>query len=233
MTFNNISGTSGNDTLNGTPGNDLMYGNAGNDTLDGLDGNDNLYGGDGNDTLRGGNGDDFLLGDRGVDTLTGGSGTDVFSLEVNTSNSVIAPNGIRVTNQPDIITDYEIDRDKLNFIQAGFNEDSLITGLAGNGLKFQKGVSSQLSGDSTLLVLQDPFPNAAAAAKAIADNNALTGDEGLFVYFNSTLGFSRFVYSQDLSDGGAINVLANLTNQTDSASLANFSAQDFLYSPLT
>jgi len=80
--------------------------------------------------------------------------------------------------------------------------------------------------------LQAPFANAAAEAIAIANNDALTAAEGLFVY-NTILGIPRFVHSQDLSDGGAISVLANLTNQTNPANLANFTTQDFTFSALT
>jgi serralysin len=233
--YNTVSGTAGNDYLYGSDGDDLIYGLAGDDTLRGRAGNDNLYGGEGNDSLRGGAGDDFLLGDVGVDTLSGGSGADTFSFELNfSSGSTVAPNGIRVTNQPDIVNDYEIGKDTLNFTVGSFSEDTFDSSIAGNGgLSFQSGNSSELAGDSNLLVLQDPFANAAAAAGAIADNDALTADEGLFVYFNTTLGISRFVHSQDLSDGGDISVLANLTNQTNPANLANFSAQDFSFSALT
>jgi serralysin len=220
--------------IQGTYGNDILNGTVGNDTLEGKDGNDILSGNDGNDILRGGYGNDFLAGDRGVDTLTGGPGKDTFSFEVNSSGGMKAANGIFVNNQPDIVTDYQIGEDQLNFTVGSFSSDTFKSSIAGNGgLKFQKGASAQLSGDSNLLVLQDPFPNAAAAAKAIADNNKLTADEGLFVYYNSTLGFSRLVHSNDLSDGGNIDVLANLTNQTDPASVAKFSAQDFSFTALT
>ena len=81
-----------------------------------------------------------------------------------------------------------------------------------------------------MIVLTDPFPAAGAAARAIANNDKITADEGVFVYFNSTLGLTRLAYSQDLSDGGDVSVLANLTNQRGDAGLANlerFSAADF------
>lgn len=213
---------------------DILIGTAGDDFLEGKGGNDILVGNDGNDKLDGGDGRDFLAGDRGIDTLTGGRGKDTFSFEVNGSGGMPAANGIFVRNKPDIVTDYQIGQDNLNFTVGFFSEETFGSSIAGNGgLKFQKGISSQLAGDSNLLVLQDPFPNAAAAAKAIADNNNLTADEGLFIYFNSTLGFSRFVHSNDLSDGGAIDVLANLTNQTDLANIGNFSARDFSFTALT
>jgi serralysin len=199
----------------------LQIGTDGNDVLNGTDRRDILFGGKGDDTLNGGGGNDILAGDIGVDKLTGGSGKDIFAFTDSPfSGGAPAPaaNGIQVLNKPDIITDYAIGEDKLVF-----RSDQ----LGVEDLNFQKGVSSQLSGHSNVLVLQDAFPNAAAAAKAIADNNAVTSDAGLFVYFNSTLGISRVVFSQDLSDGGPISVLANLTNQTNPANQANFSAKDF------
>lgn len=228
---NILIGTPNDDFIDGRAGNDLLYGNEGNDTLNGRYGRDNLYGGDGNDILKGGNGNDFLDGGPGVDTLTGGSGKDTFSFLDSVFPGGLprtsAPNGISVLNQPDILTDYQIGKDKLVFETGQLGLDF------GEGVNFQKGVSSQLSSNSNLLVLLDPFPNAAAAAKAIADNNAITTDRGLFVYFNTTLGFSRTVFSNDLSDGDSISVLANLTNQTNVASQAKFSAQDFSFITLT
>jgi Ca2+-binding RTX toxin-like protein len=204
----------------------VQIGTPGDDTLLGGNGNDLLSGGAGNDVLKGGNGDDFLSGGPGKDTLTGGSGKDVFNFAnedlLNSGPRTKAANGIGVVNNPDIITDYEIGKDSLSFTIGNL-------GFPGQGVKFQKGVSSQLSGDSNAIVLQDPFPNAAAAAKAIADNNKLTGGEGIFVYFNSTLGISRVVHSNDLANGGNIDVLANLTNQTNPANQANFSAKDFSF----
>jgi Ca2+-binding RTX toxin-like protein len=200
----------------------IQIGTDGNDILNGTDRKDILFGGKGDDTLNGGGGKDILAGDVGVDTLTGGKGKDAFVFTDNPfSGGEPAPaaNGIKVLNKPDIITDYQIGEDKLVFRSGELGVENL---------NFQKGVSSQLSGQSNLLVLQDAFPNAAAAAKAIADNNAVTSDAGLFVYFNSTLGISRVVFSQDLSDGGPISVLANLTNQTNPANQANFSAKDFV-----
>ncbi|WP_375500288.1 calcium-binding protein [uncultured Nostoc sp.] len=231
-----IPGNDANNILDGTPfrddlidgkgGNDFLYGNGGNDTLEGRNGNDNLYGGTGNDVLRGGLGSDFLDGGVGVDILTGGSGQDTFGYydpPFANGSPVQSPNRISVLNQPDDITDYQIGVD--NFV---FETGKL--GLDFNAqVKYQEGVSSRLSGNANLLVLLDAFPNAAAAAKAIADNNKITSDEGLFVYYNSTLGISRVVYSNDLDDGGPISVLANLNNLTSLSSQANFSPQDFSF----
>jgi Ca2+-binding RTX toxin-like protein len=232
--FDTVSGTAGDDTLVGTAGDDILVGGAGNDSLDGLAGNDILNGGtglgsdDGDDSINGGGGNDNLTGDFGVDTLTGESGADRFSFNfLNQGTSEMAPNGIQVLNQPDIITDYKIGKDTLEFETAQIGLDP------GETVQFQSGISSELAGDSNVLVLEDGFANAAEAAQAIADNDAISTDAGLFSYFNETLGISRVVASQDLSDGGAIQVLANLANVTDPSSQADFSAQDFSFLTLT
>ncbi|WP_445638191.1 Calcium-binding protein [Nostoc sp. DSM 114161] len=227
---NIVFGTAKNDLIDGKGGNDFLYGFGGNDTLQGNLGNDNLYGSSGNDVLKGSWGSDFLDGGTGVDVLTGGSGRDTFGyydpLFAN-GYPVQSPNGIRVLNQPDKITDYQIGFDNFVFETGQLGLDF------GAKVKYQEGVSSKLSGNANVLVLLDAFPNAAAAAKAIANNNKITSDEGLFVYYNSTLGISRVVYSTDLDDGGAISVVANLTNLTSLSNQAKFSSADFSFITLT
>jgi Ca2+-binding RTX toxin-like protein len=220
-----ILGGQGDDFLDGKSGRDFLFGEEGNDTLKGGNGNDFLDGGIGNDVLNGGRGRDTLIGGEGIDILTGGKDSDkfVFSGNVfaNGTPNLNAATGIQVLNTPDVITDFAVGKDQLvlNGNDLGISEFS-----------FQKGAVAELTGNANVLVLLDPFANAAAAAKAIADNNAITADAGVFVYFNSTLGFNRLVYSTDLADGGAISVLANLTNQVGEAGirrLNKFSAKDF------
>ncbi|NEP57787.1 MAG: calcium-binding protein [Symploca sp. SIO2G7] len=83
--FEEILGTSGNDSLNGTGdderikglgGNDQINGNGGNDLLLGGGGNDTIAGGSQSDNIDGGSGNDQLFGNGGEDTLIGGSGYD-------------------------------------------------------------------------------------------------------------------------------------------------------------
>ncbi|HYJ29960.1 MAG TPA: calcium-binding protein [Allosphingosinicella sp.] len=106
--FENLSGTSYDDTLTGDGGNNVLAGDEGNDSLSGGDGSDTLYGDGrisivihtigtsgpivthpditavfpdlvaGNDTLNGGKGDDVLVGGGGDDILTGAQGDDLF-----------------------------------------------------------------------------------------------------------------------------------------------------------
>ncbi len=107
--FENLGGSSGNDTLKGDNndnviagyhyydeaawittyhgGTDTIFGYGGNDTLYG---NGTLYGGEGNDTLIGGYLEDNLDGGTGRDTLTGGGGADTFVLRANDGSSSLS-----------------------------------------------------------------------------------------------------------------------------------------------
>lgn len=216
---NNIArGQQGNDLVLGNDGDDRLSGDTGVDGLFGGTGNDDLRGGGDNDTLFGDAGNDRLIGDSGVDFLVGGEGNDQFVYTGDAfANGVATPagqTGINVLNTPDIISDFTIAEDQFALGKFDLN-------LA--DFTFQQGQSSQIAGDGNLIVLTDPFPAAGAAARAIADNNNITSDEGVFVYFNSTLGLTRVAYSQDLGDGGNVSVLANLDNQRGDVGIANLS----------
>jgi serralysin len=219
-----LIGGDGNDTLIGGRGNDALAGGAGDDVLRGGNGNDTLDGGLGNDLLLGNNGDDVLVGGAGVDTLIGGAGRDQFvyngDLFANGTPTLAAAPNINVLNQPDIISDFTNGEDQFMFerVSSRINE-----------VQFQKGAAADIA-DGNVIVLTNPFAAAGAAARAIANNDNITTREGVFVYFNSTLGVNRLVYSNDLANGGDISVLANLDNQRGDAglaSLANFTAADF------
>lgn len=220
-----LLGGQNNDRIFGDQGNDFLFGEEGNDQLEGGQGRDTLDGGSGNDILLGGNGKDVLVGGEGIDTLTGGNGADAFVFAGNVfAGGTPVPagtTGIQFVNRPDVITDYEIGSD-----QFVFNARDLgITNLT-----FQKGTTAEIAANGNFIVQLDPFINAGTAARAIADNPAITAEEGVFVYFNTTLGISRLVYSQNLANGGDISILANLTNQAGEAGIANlnnFTASDF------
>ncbi len=73
--FENVTGTSFNDTLRGNVVNNILVGGNGNDIL---------FGGDGDDSLIGGASDDTLVGDGGNDYLEGGIGQDKYQFNANT-----------------------------------------------------------------------------------------------------------------------------------------------------
>lgn len=116
-----LSGGSGTDTLDGGKGNDILDGGdgadklkagSGNDTLAGGAGRDYLNGGSGDDTLVGGDGRDRLLGGSGDDTMTGGEGVDRFSFRSGDGEG------------HDVITDFELGVDRLEFRGYGLNSFS-------------------------------------------------------------------------------------------------------------
>lgn len=85
---NIIRGLTGNDNIYGRAGDDQLFGHAGNDLLDGREGSDiltgglgddRLFGGDDADTLEGNGGDDILNGGDGVDILYGHGGNDLLN----------------------------------------------------------------------------------------------------------------------------------------------------------
>jgi hypothetical protein len=150
--------------------------------------------------------------------MTGGAGKDQFRF---LNDPFANGNPAQNLNQPDVVTDFE----------QGQAKDQLVFGGQAFGLsqlKFQKGNVKQLSGDSNLLVLEGEFANAGLAANAIRDEATnLSAGKGVFVYFNSTLGFSRAVFSNDLAGGGTFSVQANMTNLKSSSLQANFVAENF------
>ena len=61
------------------------------ENITGTTGNDTLYGGAGNTTINGGNGNDNILGGQGNDTLTGGAGVDTFRWVLNDNGTTANP----------------------------------------------------------------------------------------------------------------------------------------------
>jgi len=188
----------------------LVYfdGGTGNDNLDAADAEVAVeaLGRAGDDTLTGGRADDTLTGGAGVDVLTGGAGRDRF---------VYGSNALGTT---DSILDFETANDQyvLNGEELGIE-----------ALAFEQGFADDLQLNSNVIVLTDQsFANAKQAAEAIA-NGTTTVEEGVFIYFNESLGIGRLVHSQDLGGGGEINALANMENITQVSDLANFSNNNF------
>jgi serralysin len=70
LSFENLTGSSFNDTLTGNSGNNVLNGDLGNDKLFGGAGNDIVAGGNGNDTLSGGLGIDYFCFNTSLNTTT-------------------------------------------------------------------------------------------------------------------------------------------------------------------
>lgn len=84
MDFENIIGTSGNDTI---------YGNFENNVI---------VGGNGDDTIYGGNGDDVIYGGTGTNNLYGGNGNDIYSISLNSINHIndtVGTNILKLSSQ--------------------------------------------------------------------------------------------------------------------------------------
>lgn len=166
-----------------------------------------VIGSDDADILFGNGRDNVFTGGAGIDELTGGRGADTFVFSGDPFNgaepAAPAEGAILGVNRPDQVQDFAIQEDVLALKGDDFGIDSF---------DFANGLVDDLSGDENLLVLQDSFVNARAAAQAIADNDEITADEGAFLYFNATLGINRLVFSENLSEGGSFSVLANLNN---------------------
>ncbi len=78
MSYNIITGTTGDDNLIGTNQQDSITAKKGNDFLDG---------GSGDDSLRGGSGNDTLVGGLGRDTIKGGGGADLIEFDIPPGNA--------------------------------------------------------------------------------------------------------------------------------------------------
>jgi Ca2+-binding RTX toxin-like protein len=125
-----LYGQKGNDGIRGGDGNDIIFGGKGIDFINGdrgLDliyggkGNDRIYGGDGDDLVFGDGGNDYLCGEMGADTLTGGLGFDVFAIAIGTGSTGLAA--------ADVITDFTLERDKIDLINPlDFNQLNIFQG---------------------------------------------------------------------------------------------------------
>jgi Ca2+-binding RTX toxin-like protein len=217
-----VSGEGGNDTfvvndLTGTGVEVVQFdGGVGNDSLDARASSTRVeaVGGEGDDVLTGGTGKIVTPNGTLGDTLTGGAGKDKFQFLVDPFSGGTPGQNL---NQPDVVTDFEFSTDQFVFGRQQF-------GI--NQFNFQKGQVGDLK-DGNLLILEGRFANAGEAARAIAANDAVKADRGIFVYYNSTLNISRAVFSQNLGSGGPFSVQANMTNLTDAALQANFTVGDF------
>lgn len=120
-----MSGDGGDDFMRGFTGNDMMIGEGGNDQLLGGEGDDTLFGGAGRDTLMGEAGNDRLVGGQGGDDLTGGLGRDTFVFNLAERSGF--------STQHDIIRDFEVGVDKIEFAGTGVEgmSDLTITAIYG------------------------------------------------------------------------------------------------------
>ena len=140
-----LEGGAGDDILNGSNGDDRLLGGPGNDTLNGSNNNDLLRGGAGDDILNGSNSDDRLFGGPGNDTLTGGFGADRFFYR---TSGTFESTRIGV----DLITDLEVNTDKIVLSQRTFNALTLTTDGFINADEFEVVANDELAAVSQAFI---------------------------------------------------------------------------------
>ncbi len=166
--FENLSGTTQNDTLTGDSGDNVLAGNVGNDSLFGGAGNDTLYG-DGrispdtnslgrggpittyvdgtgfdpleftfDDILDGGAGDDIMNGGAGTDTASFASWTERVIVGLNNSGNGFATNN-DATENDSLISIENLTGSAFNDILNGNDGANVLTGGAGHDNLFGRG----------------------------------------------------------------------------------------------
>lgn len=108
------------------------------DTLTGNSGANRLAGALGRDTINGGAGNDTIIGGYGADTLTGGLGADAFVYYRADESDI---------RQADVITDFQVGVDKLNFSAMRQGSADSIAFAVRNGSTF---VEIDLGGDGSI-----------------------------------------------------------------------------------
>lgn len=112
ISIEGLVGSAHSDTLIGDGQNNRIWGGLGDDKLQGLWGYDHLFGGLGDDDISGQQGNDTLYGEGGDDVLNGGSGHDVLEGGAGADIFVFTAS----QNHRDLITDFEIDVDKIQIL---------------------------------------------------------------------------------------------------------------------
>ncbi len=114
--FENVTGSSGDDKIVGDSGANLLLGGGGNDSLDGGSGSDTLNGGSGDDLIEGGSGNDLIIASLGDDTIRGSGG----------ATGSLTPSG-------------EVDR--VSYAELGVGFDVSLSGIDGASLKLDNNAS--------------------------------------------------------------------------------------------
>ncbi|MDG2061470.1 MAG: cadherin domain-containing protein, partial [SAR86 cluster bacterium] len=153
--FEDIIGTSGNDTITGNSSSNKLEGIDGNDKIYGYLGDDYLIGGNGEDILYGGGGNDTLSSGEGETTLDGGSGKDFYALGSGSDTIVLRPGSGSSDFNEISLGAFETFRqrpDNPRIIQTdtanGFEDGKDIIGLSGIQIS---DLSIEQSGDDVLI----------------------------------------------------------------------------------
>jgi Ca2+-binding RTX toxin-like protein len=166
--FENLSGSTTDDSLTGDGGANVLSGNAGDDTLSGAAGLDTLYGGAGNDTLVGGAGADTLDGGLGSDTASYANATAAVTIDLGLSTA----QGGSGDAAGDVFVGIE------NAIGTAF-ADTIVSGSAANVIDGGDGIDTVSYADSALGVNVDLSQASAQVSAGDAGGDVLVRVENL------------------------------------------------------
>lgn len=127
------------DRITGGASHDVLVGQQGLDRLTAGAGNDQLWGGGGNDILRGDGGNDMIAGGEGADRITTGLGNDTIRFRTQ-------------ADRGDVISDFRISSDRLEFNRGGFG--NLRAGSLSAG-QFQSRLSGSAAGGRNTRFIYD------------------------------------------------------------------------------
>ncbi len=190
-----------------------------------------IFGDDVDNTLIGTAADDVLFGERGNDTIDGQAGSD--QIATNLGNDIVVYNATQLGSDADQLSDWNVNRDQFLLNAADF-------GVIG-GVSFINAEAVDLpAAGVNVIVLQDTDDdndpatvfNARSAARLIGAQVEEAGP-GFFIYWNSSLGVNRLVFTPDLSDGEAaftvLSAINTVTGQDAIDQLPVFTAANFLF----
>jgi Ca2+-binding RTX toxin-like protein len=229
-----VRGGAGVDHINGDQGNDIVYGDDGDDFVFGGQNIDHVYGGAGNDHVFVGEGNDKLYGDAGNDTLisgdgkdylTGGAGDDTFLFRFHD------PKAGSIQGYSNV-TDFDPSHDTFAFDAAGLGRDGVGANFVDNGngtsggavTTFFSGAAADAHGESVVVVTDQGFASADAAAKGISGETA--GD--IIAYYDSATSTANLAYVTSADHADTFVHLTNVHSVADLAALG-LTASDFTY----
>ena len=162
----NVTATSGNDTITGNDisntiitlaGDDVVDGGAGDDTITTGSGNDTVDGGDGEDTINTGSGDDTIIASAGTDIIDGGTGTEDL-LDYSSRTDINSSVSLTLNGTTEIVVTIDgVSSDRIRGIEhvtgstvndtlVGDASDNILRGMAGSDTLSGRGGNDTLDG---------------------------------------------------------------------------------------
>ncbi|WP_298603494.1 Ig-like domain-containing protein, partial [uncultured Zoogloea sp.] len=127
-----------------------VSGTSGNDSITGSSGNDTILGGAGNDIIKGAGGVDLIAGGAGHDTLSGGAGADTFKWSLGDAGTAAAPAVDAITDFSTAAASSGGDILDLRDLLQGESHTGNLAGNLGSYLHFEKiGADTVLNISST------------------------------------------------------------------------------------